>query len=82
FASCGNEVQWWICEDVRVGFSLFNCPDLRCYVPQASGQLRSDYQDVDNQEMTEEDLKQALAGVSYKIMAARNSIPRIPHDSL
>uniref|UniRef100_A0A914VIW9 Uncharacterized protein n=1 Tax=Plectus sambesii TaxID=2011161 RepID=A0A914VIW9_9BILA len=32
FASCGNEVQWWICEDVRVGFSLFNCPDLRCYV--------------------------------------------------
>lgn len=32
FANCGNQVQWWICEDLRVGFALFTCPDLRCNV--------------------------------------------------
>jgi len=32
FPLCGSTVQWWACEDIRVGFSLFMCPTLQCQV--------------------------------------------------
>jgi hypothetical protein len=32
FASCGVDAQWWACEDIRVGFALFSCPNHRCNV--------------------------------------------------
>jgi len=33
FTACQSDVRWWACENIRIGFSLSNCPEARCTVP-------------------------------------------------